>query len=45
MNFKHIKTTATDWSIINYYEIPSDMRFTTHWTYGGGWIDRVPRRM
>ena len=43
MNFKHIKTTATDWSIINCYEIPSDMRFTTHWTYGGGWIDRAPK--
>ena len=43
MDFKHIKTVATDWSIINYYEIPKELRFTAAWYYGGGWIDNVPK--
>ena len=43
MDFKHVKTMATDWSIVNYYEIPKQLRFTAIWWYGGGWIDSVPR--
>lgn len=43
MDFKHVKTMATDWSIVNYYEIPKQLRFTATWWYGGGWIDNIPR--
>lgn len=42
MNFEHIGTMATDWSIVHYYKIPSNLQFTTRWKYGGGWIDRMP---
>ena len=42
MNFEHIRTMATDWSIVNYYKIPSSLQFIVQWTYGGGWCDRMP---
>ena len=43
MNYINIRTTATDWAIINYYKIPDDMKFTVTWKYGGDWIDRTPQ--
>ena len=43
MGYIHIKTIATDWSICNYYEIPAQLRFSTSWEYGGGWIDNIPK--
>lgn len=43
MKYTHIKTVATDWSICHYYEIPSELQFTTTWSYGGGWIDKIPK--
>ena len=42
MEFEYFRTMATDWSIVNYYKIPSSLRFTVQWTYGGGWFDRMP---
>ena len=43
MKYTHIKTIATDWAVCDYYEIPSQLQFTATWTYGGGWIDNVPK--
>jgi len=43
MTYTNIRTTATDWSIVNYYKIPDELRFTVTWEYGGAWIDTVPR--
>ena len=43
MDYKHIKTVATGWSICNYYEIPENKRFTATWSYGGGWLDKIPK--
>ena len=42
MNFEHIRTMATDWSIVHYYKIPPSLQFTVQWTYGGGWFDKMP---
>ena len=41
MNFEHFKTISTEWSIIDYYKIPSQLQFSVTWVYGGGWIDTV----
>ena len=43
MGYVHIKTVATDWAICNYYEIPKELKFTVSWSYGGGWIDKIPK--
>lgn len=33
MNYELIKTIATDWSIIRYYKLPDDRKFTVKWSY------------
>ena len=43
MNFEHIRTMATDWSIVHYYNIPTNLQFTIRWTYGGGWFDKMKK--
>jgi hypothetical protein len=43
MKYTHIKTIATDWCVCHYYEIPSELKFTATWQYGGGWIDKIPK--
>lgn len=42
MTFEHVRTMATDWSIVRYYKIPPHLQFAVRWTYGGGWFDRTP---
>ena len=42
MQFEHVRTMATYWSVIDYYKIPSYLKFTVKWIYGGGWFDRTP---
>lgn len=33
MNYELIRTIATDWSIIRYYKLPDDRKFTVNWSY------------
>lgn len=33
MNYEHIKTVATDWSVSNYYKLPNNRKFTVGWNY------------
>lgn len=42
MEFKHVRTISTDWSVVDYYKIPTHLQFTVSWTYGGGLFDRTP---
>lgn len=41
MSFEHIRTIATDWSIIHFYKIPTSLQFTVQWTYGGTWFENM----
>lgn len=43
MTFEHVRTMATDWSIVHYYKIPPSLQFIVQWTYGGSWFDKMPK--
>lgn len=36
-NYEHIKTIATDWSLIDYFKLPKELQFTVTARYVLGW--------